>query len=132
MTTSAGKTKFVLNASAPAFPPVKPDRRCLFLTFSYGFPLTEGQIFSYFTRMYGPYVEEVFVYKPRPVGKVAKPSLFGKIMFKFPIIPDNVMGTKERVCFVIDGIPIQCKRFVSKKTKTATTANAASSTDGHE
>lgn len=46
MSTSTG---FVLNALAPEYQP-DPDIRCLFLTFSNGFPLTEFQIFAFFNR----------------------------------------------------------------------------------
>ncbi|CAN8284509.1 unnamed protein product [Cochlearia groenlandica] len=102
-----------LNPYAPEFKPVFSDIHCLFLTFSYGFPLTETQIFDFFNMMYEPYVEYMCVHK-------AKPSLFGKVMFKCRLIPHLLMGSRERVCLCVDGYPMYCKRFVSQKTKPTT------------
>ncbi|CAN8252849.1 unnamed protein product [Cochlearia groenlandica] len=110
-----------LNPYAPKFRPVHSDTYCLFLTFSNGFPLTESQIFHFFNMMFFPYVEYVYVHKPRATGReAAKPPLFGKVMFKCSRIPDSLMGSRDRICLSVDGYPLYCKRFVSQVTKAPT------------
>ncbi|EFH56406.1 hypothetical protein ARALYDRAFT_903930 [Arabidopsis lyrata subsp. lyrata] len=120
MSTSGGS---VLNAYALEFNP-NPDKRCIFVTFSNGFPLTESQIFGYFDRqvMYPGSVVDVYVHKPRPTGRVARQGLFGKVMFNSHYIPGCVLGHCEKVCVVIDGRPMYCRRFVSQRSRTANAA----------
>ncbi|CAL9236973.1 unnamed protein product [Arabidopsis halleri] len=117
MSTSGGS---VLNAHALEFKP-SPDNRCIFVTFSNGFPLTESQIFCYFNRqaMCPGCVVDVYVHRPRPTGRVARQGLFGKVMFNSIYIPGYVMGHYEKVCFVVDGRPMYCRRFVSQRSRTA-------------
>lgn len=67
-------------------------------------------------RVYKDLVEEVYVHKPREGDK---PSLFGKIVFKRTLIPNVVMGTKEKVSFCIEGRPLYCRRFVTQMSTTA-------------
>ncbi|KAG7574934.1 hypothetical protein ISN44_As09g030820 [Arabidopsis suecica] len=115
MSTSRGS---VLNAHALEFKP-NPDDCCIFVTFSNGFPLTESQIFAFFNRMCPGRVVDVYVHRPRPTGRVARQGLFGKVMFNSISIPGNVLGSREKVCFVIDGRPMYCRRFVSRRSRTA-------------
>ncbi|CAE6050261.1 unnamed protein product [Arabidopsis arenosa] len=67
-------------------------------------------------------VVDVYVHRPRPTGRVARQGLFGKVMFNSICIPGNVLGSREKVCFVIDGRPMYCRRFVSKRSRTANAA----------
>ncbi|CAA7050651.1 unnamed protein product [Microthlaspi erraticum] len=109
----------VLNPDAPAFQPAHSDHsddHSLFLTFSNGFPLSEDQVFNFFDSMYKGLVEKVYVHKPR-AG--VKPSLFGRIVFKRALIPNLVMGAKEKVSFSVEGRALCCRRFDSKKSKNA-------------
>ncbi|KAF8048982.1 hypothetical protein N665_2336s0001 [Sinapis alba] len=124
-----------LSERAKPFQPVYSDQQSLFMTFSNGFPLTESQVFDFFNRSYAPgLVERVIV--PRPKGGRG-PSLHGRVVFKDTHIPDLVMGNREKVCFSVDGRPMYCRRFVSKKSKAADTASTSlpdggSHSDGDE
>ena len=112
-----------LNESAEPFELVYSDQQSLFLTFSNGFPLTEGQIFNFFNRTYGPdVVERVIV--PRPRGGRGQ-SLHGRVVFKNTYIPVLVMKNHEKVCFAVDGRPFYCKRFVSKRRRTSASASTS-------
>ncbi|KAL0720493.1 hypothetical protein Bca4012_035092 [Brassica carinata] len=117
---------FKFNANALPFYPVKTDEHALFLTFSYGYPLSQMQIRNYFNRQlvimirfYGPVVETVNVHKPKP-GR--GPPLFGKIVFKQQHFPASLMGKKEKIHFIVEGRYLYCKKFVSKKSKSRATS----------
>ncbi|KAG2309657.1 hypothetical protein Bca4012_081247 [Brassica carinata] len=113
----------VLSERAQPFEPVYSDQQSLFVTFSNGFPLTESQIFDFFNRTYAPgLVERVIV--PRPRGGTGQ-SLHGRVVFKNTAIPVLVMRNFEKVCFTVDGRPFYCKRFVSKKRRSADTASTS-------
>ncbi|XP_010544583.1 PREDICTED: uncharacterized protein LOC104817197 [Tarenaya hassleriana] len=106
-----------LNPSAPEWRPNgyddNEDLRSLFVTFSNGYPLNEGQISTFFTRKYGACVERVYVHRTRTVegGRRKKPPLFGKVTFKWPFMVQMVMSGEDKVCFRIDGRPLWCKSF---------------------
>ncbi|KAH0850371.1 hypothetical protein HID58_052828, partial [Brassica napus] len=91
------------------------QRECIFVGTLYnGFPLMERQIFDYFNLIYAPYVKLVNL-------PSRGPSLFVKLVFKKQLIPRFLMGNNELFYFLVEEHIFYCKRFVSKKTKTATT-----------
>ncbi|KAF8080144.1 hypothetical protein N665_0972s0005 [Sinapis alba] len=115
--------------NAPAYKPdpVYTDQHCLYLTFSNGFPLTESQIFNFFNRVHAPYVADVFVFRRRG-GR--GPPLFGKVAFKRTLTPESIMQNREKAFFNVDGRPLWCRRWVTQKTKTASSASNSSLRDG--
>ncbi|KAJ0110823.1 hypothetical protein Patl1_00147 [Pistacia atlantica] len=90
------------------------EDRCLFLTFSNGYPLTENQITRFFNDKYGPCVERVYVHSPVPRNMNA-PPLFGKVVFKVSYIPAAILSGHKQTKFTVDGKPLWCKKFEAKK-----------------
>lgn len=73
-------------------------------------------------RYYAPYVESVNVHKPKPGSG---PSLFGKIVFKQERIPAFLMGSNEKIYYIVEGRHLYCKRFISQTTKPTATAGTS-------
>ncbi|XP_010518103.1 PREDICTED: uncharacterized protein LOC104793448 [Camelina sativa] len=120
MSTSTGS---VIKSSAEPFVPAN-EPRSLFLTFSNGFPLSEHQIFAFFDSLFPMSVEGVYVNRPGAARKLGKTDLFGKVIFRYFNIPNIVLGPYEKVCFTVDGRPMYCRRFETRRPK-AGNASAA-------
>ncbi|EEF50288.1 uncharacterized protein LOC8265814 [Ricinus communis] len=100
----------------PTVERVSEEDRCLFLTFSNGYPLTETQILKFFNEKYGPScVERVYVHWPDPRSGRKEPPLFGKVVFKAFYIPVVILNGKKEAKFWVDKRPLWCKRFDPKK-----------------
>ncbi|KAJ4874634.1 hypothetical protein Rs2_39652 [Raphanus sativus] len=100
--------------------PVYTDQHCLYFTFSNGLPLTETQIKNFFNRDYSPYVADVFVFRRK--GGRGQP-LFGKVVFKNTDSPDKIMQNRGKAFFYVEGRPLWCRRWVSKKKETTASAS---------
>ncbi|KAJ6320620.1 hypothetical protein OIU77_010103 [Salix suchowensis] len=90
------------------------ENRCLFLTFSNGYPLTEIQISRFFRMNYGSCVERVYVHRPEPKDQNL-PPLFGKVIFTASYIPAMILDGKTEAKFWVDAKPLWGKRFEPKK-----------------
>ncbi|KAJ6722655.1 hypothetical protein OIU74_007284 [Salix koriyanagi] len=86
------------------------ETRCLFLTFSNGYPLTEIQISRFFRMNYGSCVERVYVHRPEPKDQNLTP-LFGKVVFTASYIPAMILDGKTEAKFWVDAKPLWGKRF---------------------
>ncbi|KAM6556305.1 hypothetical protein CsatB_003324 [Cannabis sativa] len=112
-TASGHAQQTMLNPCAEEWDPqtnrAPEEERCLYLTFSSGYPLSPYHIKSFFNRKFGcSCVYKVYVYKPE---RKEEPPLFGKVIFKKSSIPAMVMGNRNQVKFVVDNKPLRCKRF---------------------
>ncbi|XP_057980551.1 uncharacterized protein LOC131166219 [Malania oleifera] len=76
--------------------------RCLFLTFSNGYPLDELDIIRFFNQKYGGCVERVYVHRP---------ALFGKVVFTNSVLPLLVLNGHDNAKFIINGRTVWCKKF---------------------
>ncbi|KAK9273946.1 hypothetical protein L1049_018758 [Liquidambar formosana] len=80
---TAQRVQSKLNPFANEWNPISEqlpeEDRCLYVTFSKGFPLTEAQISHFFAQKFGPCVERVYVHRPSESWK--NPPLFGKVVF---------------------------------------------------
>ncbi|KAB5526897.1 hypothetical protein DKX38_020744 [Salix brachista] len=81
------------------------ENRCLFLTFSNGYPLTEIQISRFFRMNYGSCVERVYVHRPEPKDQNL-PPLFGKVIFTASYIPAMILNGKTEAKFWVDAKPL--------------------------
>uniref|UniRef100_A0A2C9WPK8 RRM domain-containing protein n=1 Tax=Manihot esculenta TaxID=3983 RepID=A0A2C9WPK8_MANES len=109
-----------LNPSAKEWNPINErlpeEDRCLFLTFSNGYPLTENQIINFFSSKHGPCVERVYVHRPYdPRNESNEPPLFGKIVFKTYSVAAMILNGRNEAKFWVDGKPLWCKRFNPEK-----------------
>ncbi|XVE69259.1 hypothetical protein DITRI_Ditri09bG0138000 [Diplodiscus trichospermus] len=92
--------------------------RCLFITFSNGFPLTEAEITRFFTYKYGDCIEKVYVHWPRAFYRERTTPKFGKVTFKSSFIPQTITNCgKKQSKFMVNGKPLWCKKFDPNKTK---------------
>ncbi|WCJ22973.1 hypothetical protein M5689_005029 [Euphorbia peplus] len=137
---SFGSNSFQLNPYAKEWNPVNErapeEDRCLFLTFSNGFPLSESQIVRFFSRKYGECVERVYVHwsnkkteiRHTPASRTndrhtpansapPNPALFGKVVFKTSSVPALILGGDKEAKFFVDTKPLWCKRFDDKKKR---------------
>ncbi|KAM7277086.1 hypothetical protein ACFE04_018952 [Oxalis oulophora] len=103
-----------LRADAPPFHPaqhVSDADRCLFLTFSNGFPLHEYDIVEFFQGQLGPCVERIYVDR-RP----GCAPLFGKVKFRRFHFIVLLMGDQPSATFNVDGKTMCAKKFDQSKT----------------
>ncbi|WCJ22971.1 hypothetical protein M5689_005027 [Euphorbia peplus] len=145
---TSGSRSFQLNPYAREWDPVDErapeEDRCLFLTFSNGYPLSEFQIVRFFSRLYGECIERVYVHwlakktedKQTPVNPRTEhrhtpmnprtehkhppppnPPLFGKLIFKTSFVPALILGGEREAKFFIGRKPLWCKRFDDKKKR---------------
>ncbi|XP_022979539.1 uncharacterized protein LOC111479214 [Cucurbita maxima] len=107
-----------LNPNAKEWSPIHDsapeEDRCLFLTFSNGYPLTEHQIVHFFTRQFGACIERVYVHY-REGGK--EPPLFGKVVFVASSIPAIILEGKDEAKFCIESRTMWCKRYEARKAR---------------
>ncbi|CAK9146209.1 unnamed protein product [Ilex paraguariensis] len=101
-----------LNPFAEEWRPPSEEDRSLYITFSNGFPLTESQIFMFFTMQFGPCLEKVYVHRTGD----NRPPQFGRIVLKRSFSPALILHGQEEVRFLILGRSLWCKRFRPKKT----------------
>ncbi|KAF5952861.1 hypothetical protein HYC85_010805 [Camellia sinensis] len=103
---------FKLNPNAREWYPPPSDgtdeeSRCLYITFSNGYPLSENQIYLFFSCMeFGRYVEKIYIHKPRD-----SVPLFGKITFKASFVPAAILNGRDQVRFTVFGRTIWCKKY---------------------
>ncbi|XP_038708593.1 uncharacterized protein LOC120003650 [Tripterygium wilfordii] len=100
------------------------ENRCLFLTFSQGYPLNEMQISCFFTMRYGACVDKVHVHMPE--GKeYERPNqpVFAKVLFNTSITPRLVLSDAKQVKFMVNGRPMWCKPYDIAKRKNISTGN---------
>lgn len=71
-------------------------------------------------RDYSPYVADVFVFRRK--GGRGQP-LFGKVVFKNTDSPDKIMQNRGKAFFYVEGRPLWCRRWVSKKKETTASAS---------
>ncbi|XAR63240.1 hypothetical protein NMG60_11023115 [Bertholletia excelsa] len=103
-----GEGEFVsnLNPDAKEWHPsaeLEEESRCLFITFSSGFPISQNQIYYYFCTKYGACVSKIYLHQP-----MDGVPLFGKITFKYSFVPRLIMNGRERVKFTIGGRTMWC------------------------
>ncbi|KAJ8747050.1 hypothetical protein K2173_011345 [Erythroxylum novogranatense] len=118
--SSGPSVPFKLNPFAKEWNPLK-DRanesdRCLFLTFSNGYPLNESQIVNFFTQKFGACIERVYVHWENRTDE-KMPPLFGKVVFDASYVPASILKGEKEAKFMVEGKPLWCKEFVQKKKK---------------
>ncbi|KAJ4957110.1 hypothetical protein NE237_013893 [Protea cynaroides] len=82
--------------------------RTLFVTFSNGMPLTEEEIYEFFTGIYGDCIESIYVNHPR---RGESQSQFGKVVFRSASMIAYIMNGHEVVRLTASGKPLWCRRF---------------------
>ncbi|RVW81351.1 hypothetical protein CK203_038070 [Vitis vinifera] len=88
------------------------EDRSLFITFSNGYPLSNFQLWQFFTTMYGDCVEKVDV---NWAETRRGPPLFGRVVFTKSSVPALIVNNKEHAKFLVHGRPLWCKKYQPKK-----------------
>ncbi|XP_026425011.1 uncharacterized protein LOC113321333 [Papaver somniferum] len=89
-----------------------PDERTMFITFSRGFPISEGQLREFFVRTYGDCIESIYMQEIKPPQRQ---SMFAKIVFYASETIDHILAGETKVRFFINGRHIQARRFEARE-----------------
>ncbi|KAL8495506.1 hypothetical protein ACS0TY_019593 [Phlomoides rotata] len=100
-----------LNPSArPFIPPSIQEKRSLFMTFSFGSPLTREDIVDHFNRIgYGECVEDVVLHTRR-----GREPMSGYIVFCSSELPRIILGNQEIVKISVNEKPVWFKKYVPR------------------
>ncbi|KAL8152044.1 hypothetical protein V2J09_021852 [Rumex salicifolius] len=109
---SSPKQNSTLNPNALPFDPNQmrgsEADRSIFITFSIGYPLSENQISTFFTRKYGECIEKIYLH----YGDThSYHPLFGRVVFNKRSTPLVILGGGKQVHFTIEGKNLCCKEY---------------------
>ncbi|XP_058106590.1 uncharacterized protein LOC131249862 [Magnolia sinica] len=91
----------------PERDPTPEDERCLFVTFSRGYPLTRGEIIDFFTQNWGDCVENVYV----ETSMAQEGPLYGRVIFNTRSMISLVLNGLEKVKFSVNGKPLWARMY---------------------
>ncbi|KAM7512152.1 hypothetical protein LguiB_011027 [Lonicera macranthoides] len=94
---------------------VPEQYRSLFITFSHGFPLSQQQIYDFFTERFGDCIGRIYVHRPQH-----GPPLFGKIIFRKTIFPVLILNGQDEITLNIEGRSLICKKFRQSRRSSST------------
>ncbi|XP_076900550.1 uncharacterized protein LOC143554737 [Bidens hawaiensis] len=89
------------------------ENRTIFLTFSKGYPISELEVREYFTRMFGDFIEAIFM---QPVEPDNQP-LFARIVARNPSMVSAVVdrdGTDGKSKYYINGKHVWARKYVKR------------------
>ncbi|GKE78081.1 hypothetical protein Tco_1544201, partial [Tanacetum coccineum] len=92
---------------------VPPENRTIFLTFSKGYPITEFEVRDYFTRLFGDFIESIYM---QPVEGDNQP-LFARIVAKSPCMVRAVVdrdGGVGKSKYYINGKHVWARKYVKR------------------
>ncbi|OVA03937.1 hypothetical protein BVC80_8683g2 [Macleaya cordata] len=91
---------------------VPQDQRTMFITFSQGYPITEGVLRDFFVGSYGEdCIEEIYMQRVAP----NKQSMFARVIFRSPSTIDAILDGMERTRITINGRQIYVRRYIKKR-----------------
>ncbi|KAL8199840.1 hypothetical protein R6Q57_013408 [Mikania cordata] len=89
------------------------ENRTIFLTFSKGYPISENEVRDYFTRMFGDFIETIFM---QPVEPDNQP-LFARIVARSPSMVSAVVdrdGADGKSKYYINGKHVWARKYVKR------------------
>ncbi|XP_050220062.1 uncharacterized protein LOC126670392 [Mercurialis annua] len=90
---------------------VGADDRTMFVTFSRGFPVYEGEMRQFFTKYYGDCIESL---KMQVVDEMNEQALFARIVFRSPVTIPSILNGEDKAKFYINGKHVWARKFVPK------------------
>ncbi|KAI3508632.1 hypothetical protein L1887_23641 [Cichorium endivia] len=106
---------------------VPPENRTIFLTFSKGYPISESEVKLYFTRIFGDFIESIYM---QPVEPENQP-LFARIVARSPSMVRAVVerdGADGKSKYYINGKHVWARKYV-KRTPSKDNADGAGTSD---
>ncbi|KAJ0458466.1 hypothetical protein HanIR_Chr15g0785431 [Helianthus annuus] len=92
---------------------IPQENRTIFLTFSKGYPISEQEVRDYFTRMFGDFIETIFM---QPVEADNQP-LFARIVARSPSMVSAVVdrdGSDGKSKYYINGKHVWARKYVKR------------------
>ncbi|KAM7276255.1 hypothetical protein ACFE04_018121 [Oxalis oulophora] len=94
--------------------PIPADDRTMFVTFSKGYPVLEGQVRNFFQIAYGDCIESLHMQEVLPPNQQ---SLFARIIFRSPSTIERILNGRRTVKFSIQGRHVWARKFVPKRPR---------------
>lgn len=100
---------------------VRAEDRTLFVTFSKGYPVFEGEMREYFTRFYGDCVESLHMQEVEPNQQ----ALYARIVFRSTSIIQRILigtssiGASGKAKFTINGKHVWARKFIPRRLRTS-------------
>lgn len=92
---------------------VPPENRTMFVTFSKGYPVSEKEVWDFFTLNFGGGIESVHM---QEVSQ-GEQSLFARIVFQSSSAIDIILKGQAKAKFTINGKHVWVRKFVPKRSK---------------
>ncbi|KAF8403068.1 hypothetical protein HHK36_011162 [Tetracentron sinense] len=92
---------------------VPQEQRTIFLTFSKGYPISEGEVMRFFTRKYGDCIETIYM---QEVDENVQ-ALYARLVIREASTIATILKGKDKVKFVINGKHVWARRYVPKKQR---------------
>ncbi|KAF8403067.1 hypothetical protein HHK36_011161 [Tetracentron sinense] len=108
---SRGTANYQLTLGAEISEEVPQENRTIFLTFSKGYPISEGEVMEFFTRKYGDCIETIYM---QEVAANAQ-ALFARLVIRQASTIAVILNGKDKKKFVIDGKHVWARRYVPKR-----------------
>ncbi|KAI3761791.1 hypothetical protein L1987_52213 [Smallanthus sonchifolius] len=92
---------------------IPQENRTIFLTFSKGYPISENEVREYFTRIFGDFIETIFM---QPVEPENQP-LFARIVARTPTMVSEVVdrdGADGKSKYYINGKHVWARKYVKR------------------
>ncbi|KAL3650047.1 hypothetical protein CASFOL_006450 [Castilleja foliolosa] len=89
---------------------VAADDRTIFLTFSKGYPISEDEVFDFFTRRFGDFIEDLIM---QEVGEDEQ-VLYARMVARSEAVIDGIVGG-NKAKYVINGKHVWARKYVKKQ-----------------
>ncbi|VFQ74547.1 unnamed protein product [Cuscuta campestris] len=108
--SSSSQSGGVVPRRMPTIKAPPKGRRTMFATFSKGFPVYEGEMRRFFSRMFGDCIDSITMQEVNP-GEL---PLYALIVFTTPGIIDFILNGTEKAKFSINGRQVWLRKSVPK------------------
>ncbi|KAM7265286.1 hypothetical protein ACFE04_002969 [Oxalis oulophora] len=98
---------------------IASDNRTMFVTFSKGYPVLEGEVRNFFQTIYGDCIESLHMQEVLPPNQQ---SLFARIIFRSPSTIERILNGRHTVKFSIQGRHVWARKFMPKRPSSLSVA----------
>ncbi|KAM7260710.1 hypothetical protein ACFE04_011383 [Oxalis oulophora] len=93
---------------------IAAEDKTMFVTFSKGYPVLEGQLRNFFQNLYGDCIESLHM---QEVLTPNQQSLFARMIFRSPSTIETILNGRHSVKFSIQGRHVWARKFVPKRPR---------------